>query len=299
MLCAGSRSPFPAPRVEDACQGDSGGPLTVSGKLAGIVSFGEDCGRFPGVYTEVNDPGTRPLLEDDSQAAPPTAAGGPTVGGQARVGQTVTCNPRPSAGAVATGYRWYAGTRSAATQIGSSRSIQVPSSAEGSAIFCDARLEGSESGFAYSTAGQVTAPVTGVAEQGGVAPSPGAQQPRRLSDVGFGGFPGRRTSLRRVLRRGLAGRVSCDADCSFRAELVLPRRSARRAHVRGRVAVVSRVRSGDRAGGSGRGIRFRFSHRAATKLRRLTRGTAIEVRVTASDSGGTHRTEKKKLRLRR
>jgi len=176
MLCAGSRSPFPSPRVEDACQGDSGGPLTVSGKLAGIVSFGEDCGRFPGVYTEVNDPGTRTLLEDDSQAPPPTAAGGPTVSGQARVGQTVTCNPRPSAGAVAMGYRWYAGTRSAALQIGTSRSIQVPSSAEGSAIFCDARLEGSESGFAYSTAGQVTAPVTGVAE-GGVAPSPAAQQP--------------------------------------------------------------------------------------------------------------------------
>ena len=54
-------------------------------------------------------------------------------------------------------------------------------------------------------------------------PAPGRRHGRRhaaalLSDIGFGGFPGRRTSLRRVLRRGLAGRVSCDADCSFRAE---------------------------------------------------------------------------------
>ena len=64
----------------------------------------------------------------------------------------------------------------------------------------------------------------------------GATQPRLLSDIGFGGFPGRRTSLRRVLRRGLAGRISCDADCGFRAALVLPRRSARKARFRGRNA---------------------------------------------------------------
>jgi hypothetical protein len=102
-----------------------------------------------------------------------------------------------------------------------------------------------------------------------------------------------------VLRRGLAGRISCDADCSFRASLVLPRRSARKAHFRGRTVVVSRVRSSDAADGSGRRIRFRFSRRTARKLRRLTRGTAIEVRVTATDPSGTHRTEKKKLRLRR
>jgi hypothetical protein len=105
--------------------------------------------------------------------------------------------------------------------------------------------------------------------------------------------------LRRVLRRGLAGRISCDADCGFRASLVLPRRSARKARFRGRTVVVARVSSSDTAGGSGRRIRFRFKRRIARKLRRLTRGTAIEVRVTATDSRGTRRTEKKKLRLRR
>ncbi|KAL7302838.1 hypothetical protein TKK_0004070 [Trichogramma kaykai] len=43
--------------ARDACQGDSGGPAVVDGKLAGIVSFGDDCGSatFPGVYTEVHN----------------------------------------------------------------------------------------------------------------------------------------------------------------------------------------------------------------------------------------------------
>ena len=153
-------------------------------------------------------------------------------------------------------------------------------------------------GSARSRRRRAEAPRAGAPLVGTATPAP-VTQPRLLSDIGFGGFPGRRTSLRRVLRRGLAGRVSCNADCGFRAELVLPRRSARKARIRGRVAVVSRVRASDAAGGSGRAIRFRFSRRTAAKLRRLTRGTAIEVRVTAADASGSRRVEKKKLRLTR
>lgn len=42
----------------DSCQGDSGGPLQsdVTGKLVGVVSFGQGCAKseYPGVYLKVS-----------------------------------------------------------------------------------------------------------------------------------------------------------------------------------------------------------------------------------------------------
>ncbi len=225
--------------------------------------------------------------------------------GTLREGAQVTCSA-PSLGSATPRYVWVLVEGSELSLLpGSTASITLPAGTAGAAVFCGRRYE-SGGGFAYlqsPDAGPIAAAATG----GGPAsplpalpsfPAPAAQ-PERLSDIGFGGFPGRRTSLRRVLRRGLRGRISCNADCGFRAELVLPRRSARKARIRGRVPVVSRVRASDAAGGSGRSIRFRFSRRTAAKLRRLTRGTAVEVRVTATDTSGTRRVEKKKLRLKR
>ncbi|XP_063628883.1 trypsin 5G1-like [Cydia splendana] len=47
-MCAGSKG-------HDSCQGDSGGPLTYKGVQVGVVSFGELCAIYPGVYTRVSE----------------------------------------------------------------------------------------------------------------------------------------------------------------------------------------------------------------------------------------------------
>ncbi len=48
MFCAGY-----ANGAQDTCQGDSGGPLMINNSVAGLVSFGAECGVTYGVYTRV------------------------------------------------------------------------------------------------------------------------------------------------------------------------------------------------------------------------------------------------------
>lgn len=53
MLCAGSPSAKPNYDGRDACQGDSGGPLFDGNTLVGVVSWGSQCARHLGVYSDV------------------------------------------------------------------------------------------------------------------------------------------------------------------------------------------------------------------------------------------------------
>ncbi|HEX9337306.1 MAG TPA: trypsin-like serine protease, partial [Pseudonocardiaceae bacterium] len=52
MFCAGYVMPA-GETGPDACQGDAGGPLVANGRLAGIVSWGVGCGRYPSFYTKI------------------------------------------------------------------------------------------------------------------------------------------------------------------------------------------------------------------------------------------------------
>lgn len=58
--------------LKDSCQGDSGGPLfaTKAGRKVqiGIVSYGQSCAlpKFPGVYSEVNNPQIREWIKATS-----------------------------------------------------------------------------------------------------------------------------------------------------------------------------------------------------------------------------------------
>lgn len=46
MICSGKPG-------QSSCSGDSGGPLVVGGVQIGVVSFGGECGKKPGVYARV------------------------------------------------------------------------------------------------------------------------------------------------------------------------------------------------------------------------------------------------------
>jgi len=65
MICADGMNNDPA---ADTCQGDSGGPLFAyiesarAAVQAGIVSYGDDCAVYPGVYTRISDPSIRAFI---------------------------------------------------------------------------------------------------------------------------------------------------------------------------------------------------------------------------------------------
>ena len=65
MICADGTGLTP---VKDTCQGDSGGPIFLyikqarTGLQTGVVSSGENCAVYAGVYTRIADPSIRAFI---------------------------------------------------------------------------------------------------------------------------------------------------------------------------------------------------------------------------------------------
>ncbi|MEJ7789140.1 MAG: serine protease [Thermoleophilaceae bacterium] len=170
MTCAGGVA------GEDSCFGDSGGPLVVdtetAPKLAGIVSFGsENCGdpNFPGVNTEVAEPGTRRFLSAAGPvAAPAVSFVDPVVRGRLEVGSDVSC-AAPGEPGEATQF-FFSAVNAAGTATGlsaaSSPVFRVPAAAASQRLVCDVRYE-TDGGLGYATGTPTAATVS---FRAGVAP---------------------------------------------------------------------------------------------------------------------------------
>ena len=188
MLCAGGAGNLPSGN-QDTCQGDSGGPLAIDTnadpnvetyELVGITSFGNGCGRpnTPGAYARVQSSALLPFLSAPNPVAPPPApASNPTISGTLRVGQNITCNAPPVAGATPTRYLWFVvdDGNFALADVTSGPTFQLPAELLGAFLVCDVRYE-NPGGFRYvatpeeARVGPVLAPLpppTGAGQTGG------------------------------------------------------------------------------------------------------------------------------------
>lgn len=247
MICAGAEG-------RDTCQGDSGGPLVVGSgvgrRLAGITSFGEGCGRrgFPGVYTEVTEPGTRAFVSSGAPAAPPAVTNvEPTVTGEPRVGATVTCSPPAVAGSTPAQYFFYSFDGATFTGIGSgsSSTLTVPESAVGQRLNCDVRYE-NDGGFAYAVSSRFS----------GVVTAPGPASPGTPAPPGTPIAPG--TPVAPVTPPGPTN------------DRTRPRSRITRVRCRGRSCVIS-ISASDASPGVIGSVRVTLSHRRRVCRRRSGR----------------------------
>lgn len=109
MVCAGTGT-------TDTCQGDSGGPIVTPivqppdksdpahWRQVGITSWGGQCADpvYPGVYARLGN-----ALVSDWTSLTPAVAATPTLGGDSRAGQTLTCSRGTWTGRAYFTYRFF------------------------------------------------------------------------------------------------------------------------------------------------------------------------------------------------
>ncbi len=173
-LCTTSADPGAG---TDACQGDSGGPLTAGGLLVGLVSSGTDCGnpRYPGVQTEVAEPGVHRFLTRLDLPPAPRPAGPLGLSGPAEAGAPMRCESPPWTGGAVLRFQWLRdGGRLPGTPVSapSEDPVYVPTEADvDHRMVCVVRATG-EGGY-----GVQASPPSDVIGLGATAPPPPGPAP--------------------------------------------------------------------------------------------------------------------------
>jgi hypothetical protein len=101
-----------------------------------------------------------------------------------------------------------------------------------------------------------------------------------------------KTKVASALKRGVAARVRCNANCSVTAQLLLPAKLAKRLHVKRLVATV-KVKTGI----GGRAVRLRFAKKVKRRLAKQ-RSLALSLKLTATTPAGGRASANKSVKLR-